>query len=153
MNGWKLVSLPPSAGDEPEIYGYQCRKSAEEKFYLSEYPYDWQHLPLIRLGDHRAAVTALSAQLAASQARENELIEDFERELNSLREISRIAEKFKASWLACDDQLAASQLRVAESVDLLGVWKTWLGDSRASCDESGKIIWDRIEALAQQVTK
>ena len=35
----------------------------------------------------------------------------------------------------------------AEAVELLSIWQTWLGSERAACDEAGKQLWDRIEAV------
>lgn len=41
------------------------------------------------------------------------------------------------------EQLAGSD----DAIALLGIWKTWLGDSREQCDENGKRLWDRIEVV------
>lgn len=35
----------------------------------------------------------------------------------------------------------------AEAAELLRIWKTWLGSSRDACDDAGKQLWDRIEAV------
>jgi len=44
-------------------------------------------------------------------------------------------------------RLTAADERADEAVTLLGIWQTWLGADRDSCDESGKLIWDRIDAV------
>ncbi len=38
---------------------------------------------------------------------------------------------------------------VALAAELLRIWKTWLGSSRDACDDAGKQLWDRIEAVLQ----
>jgi len=44
-------------------------------------------------------------------------------------------------------ELAKVEQRNAEAMELLTTWQSWLGFNRASCDEGGQRIWDRIEAL------
>ena len=48
---------------------------------------------------------------------------------------------------AMQQRLTAADERADEAVTLLGIWQTWLGAVRDSCDESGKLIWDRIDAV------
>ena len=64
---------------------------------------------LVMVEDHRAHVTALQARVA-------ELEEDLEREVNSGREIAKIAEKFMASWKSSDEQVAALKAQIAHQV-------------------------------------
>jgi hypothetical protein len=40
----------------------------------------------------------------------------------------------------------------SETLDLLDVLQSHLGSTRAKCDESGKSLWDRIEAIKDQQT-
>lgn len=58
---------------ELEIYGYQCRQSATEKFSLCEYPQFWQHIALVRKDDAEAKVAALQSTIAQLQVRVAEL--------------------------------------------------------------------------------
>lgn len=44
-------------------------------------------------------------------------------------------------------RLTAADERWDGAVNLLEVWRTWLGPTRESCDETGKNIWDRIDAV------
>jgi len=39
------------------------------------------------------------------------------------------------------------QQLLTASEELLEIWRTWLGPNRESCDEGGKRIWDRIDAI------
>lgn len=48
---------------------------------------------------------------------------------------------------ALQQRLTAADELADEAVTLLGIWQTWLGADRDSCDESGKLIWDRIDAV------
>lgn len=43
--------------------------------------------------------------------------------------------------------LTAADERTDVAVNLLEVWRTWLGPTRESCDETGKKIWDRIDTV------
>ena len=43
--------------------------------------------------------------------------------------------------------LTAADERLDAAVNLLEVWRTWLGPTRESCDETGKKVWDRIDAV------
>lgn len=43
--------------------------------------------------------------------------------------------------------LTSADERVDGAVNLLEIWRTWLGPTRESCDETGKKIWDRIDAV------
>lgn len=76
---------------------------------------------------------ALADDFDAAQARESTLGNKLyfaERELDRRIELSD-----------------ALQQRLTASAELLEVWRTWLGPNRESCDEGGKQIWDRIDAL------
>lgn len=44
----------------------------------------------------------------------------------------------------------AAKVRCDEQSELLDIWRTWLGASRESCDETGKALWDRITAVLDQ---
>ena len=43
--------------------------------------------------------------------------------------------------------LSAADERLDAAVNLLEIWRTWLGPTRESCDETGKKVWDRIDAV------
>lgn len=58
---------------ELEIYGYQCRQSEQEKFFLCEYPQFWQHIALVRKDDADAQTAALQSTIAQLKARIAEL--------------------------------------------------------------------------------
>lgn len=38
----------------------------------------------------------------------------------------------------------------ADALNLLEIWQTHLGSCRESCDDGGKLLWDRIEAVRAQ---
>ena len=48
---------------------------------------------------------------------------------------------------ALQQRLTVAEQRAGDAIELLEVWRTWLGFNRASCDEGGKRIWDRIDAV------
>lgn len=43
-----------------------------------------------------------------------------------------------------------NQAAMAEAVELLNIWKTWLGPDYESCDEGGRQLWIRIESVLAQ---
>ena len=43
--------------------------------------------------------------------------------------------------------LTAADERLDAAVNLLEIWRTWLGPTRESCDDTGKNVWDRIDAV------
>jgi hypothetical protein len=66
--------------DELEIYGYQCRESEQEKFFLHEYPHYWQHFPLVRKDDADSKLAELQATITELETKLNNAINlDFER--------------------------------------------------------------------------
>jgi hypothetical protein len=40
----------------------------------------------------------------------------------------------------------ALSAQVEVQQELLRCWQSWLGASRAQCDDSGKLLWDKIDA-------
>ena len=71
--------------------------------------------------------------------------------------------KSPVGWIGChtDDgkvlvnaaELDSLRDNLGKAADLLLIWQSWLGASRNQCDELGKALWDRIEAIAQDGTK
>ncbi|KRP45387.1 hypothetical protein SAMN04490190_0875 [Pseudomonas libanensis] len=66
---------------------------------------------------------------------------------NSAHGKHREALQYRAERDALQALLNAAIERVDDAVNLLEIWRTWLGPWRESCDETGKKIWDRIDAV------
>lgn len=49
-----------------------------------------------------------------------------------------------------DSQTAERVLMPSDAICLLQAWQTHLGSCREACDEGGKRIWDRIDAVLEK---
>lgn len=70
--------VPPAGEVEAlQVYGYQCRQSEQEKFFLHNYPHYWQHIPLVRQADAMEQITRLTAENARLQAERDDIAERY----------------------------------------------------------------------------
>lgn len=53
--------------------------------------------------------------------------------------------------LAVDSQATELVTMPSDAICLLQAWQTHLGSCREACDEGGKRIWDRIDAVLEKV--
>ncbi|MBC3254344.1 hypothetical protein HU733_02465 [Pseudomonas paralactis] len=84
------------------------------------------------------------AQARGCTPHTREIIRDSEREIFVL---DADFERVDAERDALQALLTAADERLDAAVNLLETWRTWLGPTRESCDETGKEIWDRIDAV------
>ena len=63
------------------------------------------------------------------------------------KKVSELLSNRTAERDALQALLTAADERLDGAVNLLEVWRTWLGPTRESCDETGKKVWDRIDAV------
>lgn len=82
----------------------------------------------------------LYLKIAELERRESDLMEKIAR-------AGRVSFSFFEERDALQQRLAVAEQRAGDAIELLEVWRTWLGFNRASCDDGGKRIWDRIDAV------
>jgi hypothetical protein len=88
--------------------------------------HSWDHLDGEAVTKAADEITRLQAENAALQQRLNvadQRVDDLQSEMTKARESN------------------------AEMASMLLDWQTWLGAKRESCDEGGKLLWDRINAV------
>lgn len=61
--------------------------------------------------------------------------------------INTAPEQALSTMQADRDALAA---QVTSQQELLKIWQTWLGSSCNTCDEYGKLLWDKIEVVCSK---
>jgi hypothetical protein len=147
------LTQPPALGGEPEVVGYQCRQSAQEMFFLHEYPHYWQHLPLIRLEDHLARMAAVKTENSVLQKQLGDRGEDISAYASN-------GEKLQAEIDYLKLELRGVERAKADLAELLGCadeprWKWLLSGAQDLIAErnSLKALIDQVRAIAEDRAK
>ncbi|KTC59066.1 hypothetical protein [Pseudomonas savastanoi] len=126
------ASQPPALGGEPEATAWVISDDdgtidATVRWDVAKHSFG-EAMPMISKAVHRAHLAPLKAEIEQLKA--------------------------QLAWSESDSRKQSSEIdqlkaRCDEQSELLEVWRTWLGSSRESCDEPGKLLWDRIAALSK----
>jgi len=113
--------------------------------------YARDHQDYLKLCGSMTAEQVADLQLQLNNALDNK--EDLRDELALLKkEFGTQRGKLNCMILHCaalETSLTIAEQQNADAVELLESWQTWLGARRESCDEHGKVLWDRIDAVVK----